>query len=525
MSVMIFGRASLVGLLALFAPFVRPAAAQHDPRADAALLEAAVTGDAAKVKALLATGADARTCNKLGWPVSTLAACRGHTEVVRQLYEHDERTADQAAPGEWTPLQEAVLHNHPDTVRFLLTCHIHPLTANNEGVTAEEYARGHGYTDILAAFHAAAGEPPKPDSDPDEDIPLTAAATTGDTATLAKLLDRGGPIETRNAGGRTALICAVKHHHPEAVRLLLDRHADPNHLSRFGSSALDFAVKAGDEPIVKMLLEAGADPNGFRSHDDLGDEYSPLFLSFGAGRLGIVKLLLAHGARLDDLNNAGDAALIQAACHADVAVLAFLVEHGQSVNARNYYGYTALMYAASNGCDDNIRFLLDKGADLHAKTKDRTPNHRQDQPYGPLEAAKWNGEPFALEALLDAGATPADAEFKSSKELFAGIDTSDFECVQAALHHGASANDPGVDNRMPLHTAVRYGDPGIVRLLLKAGADVNKETPGIPGNTALDSASSQLDFVVTHPDRIKDPHAKENLTRIIEMLRQAQASR
>lgn len=530
MDVMIFGRAFLVGLLVFITAFIRPVAAQttaatNNPQADASLLEAAETGDVAKVRILLETGANPRTCSKLGWPVSTLAACRGHTEVVRLLYERDRLTADQTAPGDWTPLEEAAIHNHLETVRFLLSCHVRPQTANDEQLTAEDYAQGRGYTDIVAALREAAGEPPEPNSDPDEDNPLTAAAAAGDVVTLAKLLDQGRSVETCNAGGRTVLICATKYRQAEAVRMLIGRHANPNNLSHRGNSPLDFAVRNGDEPIVRFLLEAGADPNGFRAYDLLGDNHSPMFIAFEAGRLDLVKLLLAHGARVDDLNNVGTTALMQAACYPHVDVLAFLVEHGQSVNASNRYGYSALMCAASSGCDENIRFLLGKGADLHAKTKNRTRNHRLDQPYNALEAATLEGQPFAMEILLDAGATPAEAESKFTKELFVGIDGSDYELVQAALRKGASPNDLGAGNRLPLQTAVLIGDPGIVALLLKAGADVNKTPEDLPDVTVLHNATSRLDFVNANPNRIKDPRAKEKSVRIIEMIRQAQASR
>ena len=512
----------LPGLLALLAVASRLAAAPppHDPRLDAPLVEAAVAGDAAKVKDLLDRGADPKACNRLGWPASTLAACRGHTEVLRRLYERDFTTADQNAPGRWTPLIEAAAHDHLDTVRFLLACHVAEDAGNVENHTAEEYAHGSGYRDIVAAIRQAGGEPPEPDAtgDNDDDSPLVTAAADGDTDALARLLDRGGSVETRSSGGRTLLICATKKGRTEVVRLLLARHADPNALSLRGNSPLDFATDLGQPEIVKLLLEAGADPNGFRARDSWGDTYSPLFQSFRTGRIEVVRLLLDHGARLQETNNIGTTALMDAARRPHPDVLALLIERGQSVNAANRFGYTALMCAAAAGCEENVRFLLGKGADLHAKGKNRHPERHTGQPYGALEAAQINGEPFVTEILLDAGATPANAGAKLTGELFAGIDGKDYELVQAALHKGASANDADADNRLPLEVAVLEGDPGIVKLLLKAGANPNASPVDTPTATPLSDAHERHDAV-------KDPSEKANYARIIDLLQQAHATR
>ncbi len=485
---------------------------------DAPLLEAVNAGDAGKIKTLLDRGADPQACNRLGWPASVLAASRGNTEVIRRLYERDHSTAAQTAPGGWTPLMEAAIHNHLETVRFLLTCHVMVRVANDEGYHAEDYSEGRGNSDIVAVLRAAVGAAPEATPAAGRDSALAAAAMDGDTATLARLLDGGGSVESRNATGKTLLICAVKGNRTEAVRLLLAHHADPNNLSAFGCSPLDFAADGGYEEIAKLLLEAGADPNGFRSHDNAGDGLSPLFQSFKAGRVDFVKLLLAHGARLNDTNNCGDTALIQAARWPHAEVLAFLVEQGQSVNAHNHFGYTALMYAATNGCEENIRFLLGRGADLHAKAKNRSEDRRTGQPFGALEAATLNGQPYALEILLDAGAAPANPGTKLTGELLAAIDDKEYERVQAALHRGASPNDPAADNRRPLHVAVLKGDPGIVQLLLKAGAAAS----GVPEDAP---SSTPLGFALERQANVQDPRAKQDFARIVDLLRQAHAIR
>ena len=96
------------------------------PRLDPAqlsdsLLAAAKRNDPAAVKTLLAQGAKAQTCNKLGWPVSVLAASRGYTEVLRLLFERDHAVVSQSSPdGRWDPFMEAATNGHMETTRFLL---------------------------------------------------------------------------------------------------------------------------------------------------------------------------------------------------------------------------------------------------------------------------------------------------------------------------------------------------------------------------------------------------------------------
>lgn len=62
-----------------------------------------------------------------------------------------------------------------------------------------------------------------------------------------------------------SLICACKYGHVEAVRLLLDRGADPNILTSSinhnSNTRLIYASSYDHPEIVLLLLEYGANPN------------------------------------------------------------------------------------------------------------------------------------------------------------------------------------------------------------------------------------------------------------------------
>ncbi len=85
-------------------------------------------------------------------------------------------------------------------------------------------------------------------------------ARAGDTARLTEAVDAGVPVNLTNASGDTLLILAAYHDHPDTVRALLDRGADPARVNDRGQTALGAAVFRRSERNVAALLAAGADP-------------------------------------------------------------------------------------------------------------------------------------------------------------------------------------------------------------------------------------------------------------------------
>jgi len=96
--------------------------------------------------------------------------------------------------------------------------------------------------------------------------PLCAAARTGDTAGIAKLVGAGADVNERGGiNNWTALMHAVHKSQPEAVRALLDSGADVNATAgeRGRDTALRLAEIQGLHDIAAMLRErGGADKPG-----------------------------------------------------------------------------------------------------------------------------------------------------------------------------------------------------------------------------------------------------------------------
>jgi ankyrin repeat protein len=135
--------------------------------------------------------------------------------------------------------------------------------------------------------------------------PLTQAAVRNDVAALRQLLDEGHKAD-EGGDAWTALIWASRSGSIDAISLLLDAGADVNLPGSTGdnwdATPLQHAILQRQRAAVRLLLDRGADPNrgtGARS-------LTPLFLAAGDTDPAILELLLAHGAdpTVEDENGA-----------------------------------------------------------------------------------------------------------------------------------------------------------------------------------------------------------------------------
>lgn len=152
-----------------------------------------------------------------------------------------------------------------------------------EGVSLVCLAAYHGQPAIAAAIAAAKG-----------DLDIFEAAAVGRVDRLTSLLDADPALaNARAADGFPALGLAAYFKHPAAVRLLLDRGADPNFAAANAAAvtALHAAVSSNQIQIVAWLLDAGADVDARQQMD-----YTPLMGAAANARVEILELLLARGA-------------------------------------------------------------------------------------------------------------------------------------------------------------------------------------------------------------------------------------
>jgi beta-lactamase regulating signal transducer with metallopeptidase domain/ankyrin repeat protein len=224
------------------------------------LFQAVQEGDVARVRALIANGAD----------------------------------VNFKAVGDGTPLIEAARADRADLVDLLLANGADPnLAVRGDGAPLLAAASGGSLaiTKTLVEHGAALNM-----QAPGDGTPLINAIRSGDRATVGYLVEKGADVNRRAPGDGTPLIEAARSGQVGLVDLLLAHGADVRLALRGEGNPLIAAAGSGHLEIVKTLVEHGASVESFVP----GDE-TPLINAAQSGDLAIVAYLIDKGA---DVNHA-----------------------------------------------------------------------------------------------------------------------------------------------------------------------------------------------------------------------------
>ncbi len=257
-----------------------------------------------------------------------------------------------------------------------------------------------------------------------------------------------GSVNAKGQSGWTPIMYAALYGDGEAVRLLLDKGANPNPLNDDGGTALMYAIEDAEK--TRLLLGHGANPN-LRS----GEGRTALLIAVGrAGSYSVVKLLLENGAdakvRLPD----GRGALALAVGGRDANLLQLLLDHG--VEKRPLPLGASL--ASCSACFD-LLLKLAEPADLT----------------GALQAAVRSGDLPITKMLLDRGARSGPNLLQSVALSPAAIPV---DTIRALISRGADVNAKTSAGLTMLDFARRQGNVTLVEALTEAG--VRNESPAPP---------------------------------------------
>jgi ankyrin repeat protein/serine/threonine protein kinase len=314
------------------------------------------------------------------------------------------------------------------------------------------------------------GRPVTPGSGGEFRAELALPAEGGETAVVIEATDLAGHTTSmrrtyrRDAQRRTALHVAVAANDVEAVRKALERGVPVNARDASGKPALQVAYETpGATEIIEALLGGGASVRLTLSVDDpaltevngrfvgLG-RFSPLHVAAYRGDAGSVLRLLAAGADPEAR-----------------AVLVLRARDKEGRPARSAYrrrGLTALHLAALRGHVDVARALIDQGA---------SPSSLDDAGRTPLHEAAESGLPGVAALLLGAKAEVGVADPSKATPLHVAAqnhegesgDVPRAELVRLLLEAGADPGAKGASDMTPLHGASRVD---VARLLLDKGA-------------------------------------------------------
>lgn len=146
------------------------------------------------------------------------------------------------------------------------------------------------------------------------------AAYEGKVEAVREGIKAGNNVNSTDPEKRlTPLHMAAYNGHVEVIKLLLEHGATLDARDSEGKTPLLHASTGPYADALKVLIDAGADVNAAETTE----AFTPLMMAAGLGQTEVVKVLLAHKANRDLLDNDGDSALkhAQNSGHVDIVEL------------------------------------------------------------------------------------------------------------------------------------------------------------------------------------------------------------
>jgi len=137
------------------------------------------------------------------------------------------------------------------------------------------------------------------------DRELIAAAERGDAATVQKLIARGANVNAKDEKQDSAFLVASARGRTEVVKLTLAAGADLKSTNRYGGTGLIPACHHGHLETVKLLLTTKIDVNHVNNLGWTALLEAVILGDGGPTHTEIVRLLVAHGARVDIADREG----------------------------------------------------------------------------------------------------------------------------------------------------------------------------------------------------------------------------
>jgi|SRR5579871_6763249 len=482
------------------------------------------------------------------------AAQKGDRAALRALVQQKVDVNIAQADGA-TAIQWAAYRNDTEMADLLIAAGADVKAANHDGATALFLASVVGSAPMIERLLKAGADPNEPE--PNGAVPIMFAARSGNVAAIQVLLDHHANVSaTEPIRGTTPLMWAAEQGHPEAMRLLIEHGAnvaavsapdtkgnkayvapterqraiadgialDGSYIGRRPGRAATATPKPRTADDVAAADAAAAEASFGRTRDKDGGGLTALVYAAREDCLECAKILLEHGAKVNQTTRYGWTPLLTATQNRHYQLAAYLLDHGADPNIANHGGWRPLYIATDNrnieGGDypvrkpdmdhlEIIKLLLAHGADVNARvcgvqstpekcvgdsTETRTNFTMQwlyEDGATPFLRAAQSGDIVLMKLLLAHGADPKIPTTNNDTALSvaAGIgwvegvtyewsEAQNLEAVKMLLDLGLDPNVRDGDGREPLHGAAHKGRNPVVQLLVDRGAKLDAHDDG-----------------------------------------------
>ncbi|CAG2256509.1 unnamed protein product [Mytilus edulis] len=313
----------------------------------------------------------------------------------------------------------------------------------------------------------------------EEDLPLSAACSTGNVEVVNTFIAEGFDVACSNSDGRNCLHAACETGQTRIVKILLDKGSSINTGLKNGSTPLMIASNGGYTETVKQLLQSGAKINTRNR-----DENTALFFACFNGHHLSAELLVTNGANItEDFGRVYPllAACIKACASGSSNLINILLSNGanEQVNDASYInGTTPLMSAAARGHVQIVDLLLQHNADA---------NYAANNGFTATMEASLNGHIPVVDFLNHNKSTLKREGKNNYTNLMAACMGSHVDMIKFLIEKGENISHRSRKQWCSLMCASKYGNDKVISFLLDKGLDIN--SADLLGNTALIIAS------------------------------------
>ncbi|TFH67582.1 hypothetical protein E3W66_08950 [Gammaproteobacteria bacterium LSUCC0057] len=313
------------------------------------------------------------------WQPLNVAAWLGSSAVVERLIDSATETGfaqafvNQTDSTGFTPLMRAAMRGHSDVVAILLNYGASVMTVDPQGLTAFDHALR---TDSLATITLLLQ---KTEQSSNQSLLrlLQHAAVIGSDDVLLAIIRQAQPLSRDFDSSELSVLLntmASQQRVKSATALLqsLPKHAEKQTLSvilnkkdSLQRSTLWWLLHYRFIETALLFHQAGSEL-GQADHQGV----TPLHLLAAVANEQQLQQFEITEAIINDTDQLGSTALMEAAQVGNVAAIIWLLEQGADVGMRNTQSLTALMIAARNGHIDAAKILIASGANPSKRNKE-----------------------------------------------------------------------------------------------------------------------------------------------------------